>query len=722
MANVIIIKEGGGAVYTRAGENEEDIMCKAFFFMKTWPQFETAEYDSSKVECPDVIDNEVAWQKIVELYNNKDRVNIIRRMMASPHIQDILHCKEDEVREFLLDELFRSKTKNFTKKASINNMCSNLRGMFRSIGREHSAEHGKVYKFFHKDLVNSANPMTTATERLLEVKLETLMKANNGTSIRQATDKHSAPISVVGAYALLLMHLDRALHRMKDLVSNQIKQTERVENMLNLFLINAFELHEGSRPIELQKHMYHKDLFLPLHQRVYWLTLAFLSPPTLNYLLVNNKIPYYVYGLFKGKGEQSRLYRMKGVIPCAFNSVDIVTLYTITMKCMLCILPEQLDEYVFKRDLNITSLRARLDKHSLFANFTHYSYRYGAAKEEKAAKINPDWTRQRMGHSVKSNMKDRYANTKELRVTCGGEDIPLGMDIYDTPTNPKVITLEMNLISNGGVSYDTKWLDNCFDGHHEMKLEFEQVNMLVTRFLEEDDDAAKETLLEMFETSHPRKELDRWLGQFPLGTHINIPTSMTTPALRDLMQKHTESLNELLEPVDKPRITPELWSFPQVMYGNWRKLLEIPDTLAPKDLIVKPKPQERQEPPAKKPRIEEEPPEIAEANCIEDIEPNDHIVILCRDTRDPCRLKLPHIDEFVWVARATAHVTKKGKFSGVFYTNKEHDISKPLHVRNGNIETMTITDDSLVKIYAADDEEFSLTAENIQEIEDIWQS
>jgi hypothetical protein len=192
------------------------------------------------------------------------------------------------------------------------------------------------------------------------------------------------------------------------------------------------------------------------------------------------------------------------------------------------------------------------------------------------------------------------------------------------------------------------------------------------------------------------------------------------------MQTHTESLNELLETVDKPRITPELWSFPQIMYGNWRKLLEIPDTLAPKDLIMKPKKQqerqERQEPPAKKQRIEEEPPEIADANCIEDIEPNDHIVILCRDTRDPCRLKLPNIDEFVWIAKAKAAVSKRGKFSGVFYTNKEHDITKPLHVRNGNIETMTITDDSLVKIYAADDEEFSLTPENIQEIEDIWQA
>lgn len=741
MPDVIIVKEGGGAVYTRGGENEEDIMCKSFFFTKTWEAFEEKSYDASDLKCPDVVENDVAWQKVLELYNTKDRVSIIRKMKASPHISNIMFCKEDELRNFLDDELFTSGARQFNKKASVNNLCSNVRGLFRSIGREHSAEHGKMYKFLHKDLVHSANPMTTAIERFLEDKLEARLKAQGKTSKRQATDKHGAPVSVVGGYVMMMMHMSHAISYMQDWANGKINQKERITNRFNLVLINAFLLHEGSRPIELQKHLRHMDLFLPLHERVYWLTLVFLSPQTLTYLLTQNKLSYYACSLYKGKDKQTHLYRLKSVIPCAFNSLDLMTIYTICMKCIIALDSDALSALVFKPDLNLTSLRARLDKTSLkggvdkkpmFADATFYSFRYGAAREDKQGGINPMWTRQRMGHTDKSMMKDTYANSKDKRVTYQGETIPLGMDAFDKPTNSKVISLEMNIVGQTGCVFDTQWLEQAFDDD-SMREDFLRAHTLVTQFLENDDDDAA-ALLALFEQHHPCKDVS-WLGDIPFGMHISIPSVVTTTALSTLLSDSISVLGDVFAQVDAPRIVPELWSMPQVMYGNWRKILDIPETVSPKDLIIQPAPAPAR--PAKKARVEaaeeeasdhedeeneeEEDKEIP-ALHIEDIQPNDHIVIYCVDTRDPCRLKLPNSDNYVWIAKASGKVNSRGKFTGIFYANTSHDITKSIKPRTGQKETITITDDAVVWIFAADeDAAFELTPENIKEIETRWE-
>lgn len=730
MRDVIIVKEGGGAVYTRGGENEEDIMCKAFFFTKTWPAFVEAEYDVSKVHCPDIVDNEVAWQKLLDLYTSKDRVALIRKMMESPRISNIMFCKEDELRNFLDDELFGLGGRQFSKKSSINNLCSSVRGLFRSIGREHSAEHGKMYKFLHKDLVFSANPMTTAIERFLEDKLEQRQKAQGKTSMRKATDKHAPPVSVVAGYAMMMMNFQHAVSRTHDWANGQIKQKERIINEFNLALMNAFLLHEGSRPIELQKHLHHKDLFMPLTDRAYWLTLVFLSPATLAYLWRHNKIAYYACGLYKGKDKQTTLYRLKSIIPCAFNSLDLVAIYTIIMKCMIALDPSTLRKEVFKQDLNLASLRARLHKNTMFHDAASYSYRYGAAREDKRGNINASWTRMRMGHSERSNMKDKYANSKDMRITYGGEEIPLGMDVFEVPSNLKVIALEMNVIHQSGCALDTQWLDQAFGDNQAMKDEFTEVQELVASYIEDDDEASLATLLTMFDLYHPRKAT--WLKDIPLGTHINIPNCVTTQALDELLTKVTEALQDTFAPVDVPRIVPELWSFPQVMYGNWRKILDIPDTVSPTDLIIKPIEKKKRvveeaqgEPQAKKARVETESEveedEPAPALGVADIDPGDHVVIYCMDTRDPCRLKLPNVDKYVWIAKASGKATRRGKFTGILYANKSFDITQPIQQKQK--ETITITDDSVVWIFAAEDGEsdFELTPENIKSIESRWE-
>lgn len=705
---VIVVKEGGGALYTRPGENEETITNKAFCFINTWQYFCNAE-DVTKLHRPSFVKDITAWNHVMKMYQDTSKVGWIKRMMDEG--MDLMSCNEQAVREFLSKDIF--DTRKINKKSTINNMCSSVRGMFRDIGREHAYGHGQIYKHLGSFLVDSANPLTTATERYLEQKLENIMKSHNETSKRQPGDKYGPPLSIITAYTIMLYHLVKLIKSVTKWQIKQCKQVERIVNLALLTLTYMFLMHEGSRPIELGSHLEHAHLFFPLHKRVYMLTLVFLSPSTLNYIMSNNLIPYYACGFYKGKDKQHKLYRLKSVIPSSFNAIDLPWIYTICMKIILLVSPTSLTKMVFKQNLNLTSLRHRILKNiAVFLGTTFYGFRYGAAEEDKKAKIDPNWTRQRMGHTSTSLMKDRYAKNEGKRIA----DSPLGLDAFDTPTNPKLINLEMNVIDEGGCAYDTQWLENSIPDL-EMRKEFTEVSSLVSKFCEYQDHASYVELLERFKESHPTMD---FLTELPLGTHFMIHPQLMSDNLKVIFDTTVSYLQQTFAYTSQPRIIPDLWSFPQVMYGNWRKLLDIPDKYSTKDFIVPPKKTE----PNKKPRLEEiitstDDMEYDDDPTVSDIEPNDHVVILCKQPSDPSALQLPNIpNTFVWIVKARRAVSKKtGMLTGTFYKNKTKDITAPLLMAT-KPETVHVVDDCIVHIFAADpDNEFELTEDNILEIE-----
>ena len=717
---VIIVKEGGGACYTRAGENEGTIVNKAFIFLETWGK--------DNMERPSFVQDDTAWDAVMDLYKDSDKVSWIKKMKEEG--VDVMSCNEQDIREFMSTELFDKR--NIKKKTSINNMVSAVRGMFRAIGREHAYGNGHVYNNLGRFLVNSGNPMTTATERYLEEKLEKIMKGRNESSKKKIDDKYGLPLSIVSGYTLLLYHLDRLAVLVDKWKRGQIKQSERIVNLCMLIMVYAFLLHEGSRPIELVSHMRHKDMFFPLHKRVYMLTLVFLSPETLRFLIENNGIPYYVCAFFKGKDKQKRVLRMKSVIPCAYNVLDLTWLYTICMKVRMMVAGDGTD--LFKEGLNMTSLRHRLlKKKEVFKDMTFYSFRYGAAEEDKKSNIDGSWTRTRMGHTAVSMMKERYAKNLDKRVG----DCPLGMDNYEVATNPKVISLEMNMIDDGGCCFDTEWLDKTFGENEKMKEEFVAVSDLVEKFCENDDMDAYDELKE--------RHLDFDLEDLPLGTHIAVPVEMLkNEEVKKIYDDSRKGVIPAFGSVPEPKIVPELWSFPQVMYGNWRKLLDTPETYKSKDFILATKDNSKDS--KKRTRVDEgkakkkakldqlecekeidegsgDEDEAIEAEtrpCCADIEPGDHVVILCKDARDACALKLPNFEAYVWIARAEKGMKRSGDFKGKFYRNIDKKLDGALVMRD-KAEVVRIVDDSIVHIFGAEpDVDFELTVENIMEIEYIF--
>jgi hypothetical protein len=222
--------------------------------------------------------------------------------------------------------------------------------------------------------------------------------------------------------------------------------------------------------------------------------------------------------------------------------------------------------------------------------------------------------------------------------------------------------------------------------------------------------------------------------------------------------------------VAKPGLMPEIWCFPQVVYGNWRSLgsseedvsdeyqdsiecdkgdsydkladdgemneddgdsdgndednLDIDDEIDIQDMMS-------DDAPGQYVRI------CDTRNCgdsddsdaswddgfnLTAIEKGDHLIIYCDNLKDACRLELPNLPgKFVFVAKVDSILMdkdneKRAKLKGKFYMNKQKNIENDLQLKR-KVETMDIHETSVLHIYRTTP--FKLTPENINEIEEF---
>ena len=699
----------GGVKYTRSGENERTIINKALAFKETWENVK----EGNEVEKPAILTDADAWDEVQAFYRNKTKVKWAREIEDAG--LDLFFCKEAPLKDFLVRVIFDER--NVTKKSSLSDIITDVRGVFRAIGREHDFGAGTTYKHIGDELIFSGNPMTPATDELLHKKLKEKAKSGGKTV---GKEKMGKPVSVVAGYMNMIFQLRTAMDLLVRWEIGEIKQGERILNLAMLVLMYAFLLHEGARPGDVE-HLHHAEMFYVLHENVYMLTMVFLHPKTLAYLWRNNALSRCVLGMYKGKDKKHVLLREKAVMPVAFNSLDLGMIYTICMRIVMSVAPEILSKKVFKAKLNLTSLRHKRNKKYDFKDFTFYSFRYAAAEEDKAAaaQVHESWTRARMGHTFSSEMKEYYARNQGKRAVIGDEEIPLGMDIYERATNPKIIKLEFIPVSASGiVPEDDDWLEKVFQDEEEMKKEFVDTAALVKKYIEDDDDEAMATLKEKY-----KECAERWYSVIPFGMNLKFASRITPEGMSTTFAEYKQRLEEMFEEVPAPKAIPELWSFPQVIYGNWRSLIGEADSIAKEETKKKDKKRKRQ--------VIEDSEDAGDA----EIDPNDydfatilhhdHVVILCNDPRDTCALKLPNLEKYVWVLQVESVKVKKrtntADLMGWFYKNDKKDITAPLVMRKKPGPAITIIEDAIVKVYGADDEEeFELTQENIEDIVARW--
>lgn len=637
-----------GPVYTPHGENETLIQMKALAFRDTYQEF-LQNNDISKLVQPKDVD-EVAWSEVLDLYKHKDRMRWLKLFIKTYKI-DLRFCTEDDVRDVLVKYIFMRNGvetgKEITSKKTISDICTNVRMMFRNIGREYNWEHNKKFTLFKTDLICSGNPMTTGTERLLKDKLSKKDVVKKG-------EKLAGAVSMPMAYIFLTWLLSRLVNDIRRWESGKITQKERIVNLAYLTLLWAFSMHEGPRYSEIVDYLKYDKLYIPLHKKIYWLSLVFMNKDTLKHVLLHNHIPYYVMSLYKSKKMRVDRPRMKAVIPAAYNSIDLLTIFVFCMRCIMTIDFEgqmYTSLQVFKKK-NYSDLRKERVKSIRIRNMTFYSCRYGAAVDDIKARteVKESWTRYRMGHTPTSQMKDKYGSNKDRVIINEDEIAKMGLDVFDGASyeNNKGITLEFLPMDVHGCSYDNSWIDTVFrdcENSNAMREDFELTSQYVSNFIEATDFVEKEAYKNIIAKKFEYKCGDfSWMSEFPMGFYINFPNELVTPGMKKLFDESLDTLccstsSIRIFEVDPPIISPELWSFPQVIYGNWRCLIKSSETGFQKPPLVRIPNTHIQS--RKRPRLCDDTPNIPKENvtqqtliCIQDIKVGDLIAIYTEDCDD----------------------------------------------------------------------------------------
>lgn len=711
---VIIVKEGGGAQYTPAAENATHIQEKAYAFDNTWADFKATRRTTS-LQRPYLV-SEQAWDELMGLYHDSKKINWLVKVENNIHQRgkNLMFCTDDDVKASLLDIL----TLESPSKKYIKNICSMVRSAFRVIGREHSWGNGEEYKNLGRPLVFSGNPMTSAHEYAI---IKDKCKNCKGRG------KHGYAVSIVIVYMMLMCYLEKLLGLVSRFVSGAIKQVERIVNFTYLVMLYAFLMHEASRVSEITKYLKHENLYIPLHDQVYWLTLVFIKPQTLTYLLNNNILTHYVIELHKGKTLQHVRPRMKSIIPCPYNSIDLMFIYIVCMRIILTLNPSALSVFVFKQNLNYTSLRLIHAKmHAIFKQVKFYCLRYAAAEEDIRGNITPFWTRFRMGHTFTSNVKDQYAKNNN-RVNIDDKNLAIGMDVFENATDPKIIPFEFNDLENSRPTYNRSWLETAFKDNKEMQFDFESTHVMVNKMLDGEDDDTKTILLDRLkETS-----ILEWLKHLPFGDHLKLSAKLYPTEFFELFTNARQGVREYFTVVNEPSCIPELWSFPQIVYGNWRKLLNIKDATPPpiecipKEAVTKSDGDYPMSDSDSDSDIESESDNgWSDGFEISNIEPNNIVVICCENSKDMCALRVPLLeDAFVWIVRVksinilrkrTSDGLKMANIKGIFFKNKERDFTQT--VLPSITTSIKVCETSVFHIFEEDNANVTLDDSQVEEI------
>ena len=728
-----------GPEYTRKGENVSICRQKAYAFKRTWPN-DTSVIDTSALARPDEVTADIAWDAILALYDDEKKMVWVNKCVAAG--LNVLTCTEDQVREFLMAAIYGADSDMTVRtKSYLLKICSHLRVMFRRIGREHAWGDGEALKPFETTLVFTGNPMTSAIQTILvdELKKQKKEAVEAGVEIAEGRGKMGFPMSIVLAYMIFMWNLSQTVVWFVAYMGGRLTCSKKIVNLAYLTLLQIMLMHEGSRNSELEDNLSPQHVYAIAHARVPWLVFVFLNAETLAYILNGNYLSRFAFIPFKGKSVKATAGRVMAVKPVAYGSLDMMTMYVLIMRMIYTISPaEMINRFkVFRDGLDLTGVRSRRQNAAEIKDATLYSYRIAGAEEDKIGRITEAWTRRRMGHSAKSNMKDMYAENHGKRVTVGGADTKLGMDVCDEVTGDGII-LEYIPINEGGIVFDNDWIAETFADKPLLQEDFVVTMNRVTEFIEFGRDADQDWLWEKLQGQWPKARRVGevgWLKDFPLGTHIALHPDLLLAKdnkFRTEYDMAMEKLSATMGAVERPKNVPELWSFPQVMYGNWRRLLD-PTFVTGTGLTNKRKAGAESSKTAADPDPEEthddDDHDDDELITVDWIEPWDHIIIACFSPKDKCALGgiEGHEGKYVWIARVNkvklleakgkkANEEKRAEITANFYYNATKDIRAPLKMKQ-QTEVMVVKDSSMVDLFGTKKgEAVVVTAENIATI------
>lgn len=394
----------------------------------------------------------------------------------------------------------------------------------------------------------------------------------DGVSKSVTLKKNSLPVSVAVTHHLVMNLLCNLL----DTVARQ-NDTRRMVNYANTLLVTAFCMHEGCRPIEIIKTEKHRDLNFWLNGVQYpLLVLAFVKPETLSTLLESEELLRYSGDFWKGKKLQKYRTRVKSWMPLAYNSLDLATIYIIVMRALACVDLDGMTNRVINTNdqSKLTKKLREVVTEMGIQGMSWYSIRTGATEEDKVLGIPATWTRYRMGHTKTSLMMNRYANNLNQRVIVHDNQTILGCDVggngaTDNSVLPLFFKKEEGAIVRNGGSFPT-----------HIYVELNTVKSALSDLLYRGSNKSGLRPLvdagKLYIASNKKQLLKDFKTSITLGSEFIFMDKIVPSSrmyLTNIEATHNSVHGYFKEYTNTNMDKIVLWSYPQVMYGEFNAKL-----------------------------------------------------------------------------------------------------------------------------------------------------
>jgi hypothetical protein len=584
---------------------------KIFIFRKTWVQVKQSNKDDrngvfwkaykDEVSGTDFADEAIATDLLENVYMIRDRMKMLKdteeylwNIQDKKSKGDPDKCKMDLLlfgTEMSFERAFKNLVDTRTNISSdeyIIRLMNDTRLCLFLIGREFEWKHEsktltiRLPGDIHETLCDLCNPITQSLKLNVRDHLKDLERSGKLTVCyenetydpnMEKVDKEDIEVnlhkSCLPANIAIAHHVSMEIfHNMLDSFK-RLNDIHRMVNLANVLMVFMFCFHEGARPGDTIRGQRHSDIYFWLNGVQYpIIVLAFVKIDTLVTLMKSGELLRYTCDFYKGKTLRKRRSRVKSWIPISYNSLDLPTIYILTMRLLACLNINCITNMIFSTsDHNKLVNRLKVITNNMgIQKCTFYSLRCAAAEDDKQYHIPTSWSRYRMGHTNTSLMLNRYANNLNQRVIINDTMTLLGCDVQGTNgcTENSVLPIffkerEACIKSKSNVSDD-------------ILSELKQVNDVLQPFLK-GKSSVKSVMCNKLYVASNKKQLLEDFRKVPLGSEFIFMNELL-PESTEYIQ-HVENTKENLKSYfDSPNSTDEkigLWSYPQIIYGEWNK-------------------------------------------------------------------------------------------------------------------------------------------------------
>ena len=513
-----------------------------------WNQFKKKMYDTA---------TPLFMSRLLVLYE------IAEFLVDTKSKSTLTTCTDSDVRDAMIRMCSKSGPGSIKKKVS----CA--RQAFLAMGRKHEwGDRAPIQEDTASPIwANTGCPVSSALQ-------DTLIDNSTVEQVERKSLGGAVKAPMMAWYNIeQLRHTCELVEEFENGGKGKNQTIQQINNACGLGMLIAMLMHTGSRPGNINRLLHEHLYFKGMHKKVYWLTLAFIRPDTLQFLIKNDIIKEYIMKIHNGykkngkEGRDELRVWEKLTVPCPYNSLDLPTMFALYWRLLLSVDGEAYlnAPSVFTRPpQTYSAIFGSQNKGLGIMDLVLYSVRYGTAKDDKKNKVDKATKRRRMAHSEGSNTGEKVYETCTHLVTYEGDE----EESEDGDMDGEAPTLmnPLNPNNQDNMYFQRNWLDDTFEDEDDLlRQDFEECVDLVSAYIASPTPAHIESLISRID-GRGIDDLDK----------LSLGVSYVLPGIgKKLEAKHQDNLDTLCDMMDvrdDADIVPHLVDFTSIMYGNWRDL------------------------------------------------------------------------------------------------------------------------------------------------------